>query len=68
MGSPGLVNLWETRVKAVLLAWPTVFPTSLCTECMLKLDTICAKFSEIDLIYMSTLSGAFGFKGRQPPP
>ena len=67
-GSPGLVNLWETRVEAVFFAWPTVFPTSLYTECMPKLDTIGQKFPEISLLYMCTLSDAFGFEGKQPAP
>ena len=55
-------------MEAVFLPWPTVFPTSLNTECMPKLDTIGQKFPEIYLIYMCTLSGAFGFEGRQPVP
>ena len=67
-GSLGLVNLWETRVEAVLLAWPTIFPISIYTEYMPKPDTICLKFPGIYLIYMYTLSGAFGFKAKQSPP
>ena len=45
---------------------PTVFPSSLYIECMPKLDTIAQKFPEVYLIYMCTLSDAFGFEGRQP--
>ena len=65
-GGPGLFNLWETRAEDVFLPWPTVSPTSLYTECMPKLDTIGQKFPVIYLFYMCTLSGVFGFKGRQP--
>ena len=47
-GSPGLVNLWEARVEAVLLLWPTVFPNVLHIECRQEVHTVGQKYPEID--------------------
>ena len=67
-GGLGLVNLWEARVEAVFLLWPTVFPSVLYIECRPKRHTVGQKFPEIDLLYISILFAVFGFEGRQPSP